>query len=125
MNLRSHLSLHASFGSSLGNDPTLMHIASQRLFTINVFPSLKRRKRRKRVGVFRCCHNDRIDPVQVFIKLADIFRGPHIARVGNGFHGSTKITLVHIAHRNDVLTRARFHMRAAAPANSNQANTNF
>jgi hypothetical protein len=98
MDLSSHLSRQFGVGSRLGDEPRLLHVVCQRLFTIDVFSQPQRHDGRGSVDVVGSAHGDRVEPglLQQLAKII-IFLG--LRKV---FSGLAEVVVVNIAKCHDV-----------------------
>src|SRR6266436_3844397 len=93
-NLRCHTSLARNFGHA----PRLIDCVRQRLLAKNVFALLHRRRRYGCMQVIRGAHNDRVDVLLFFQKLAEVA----VSRAATILAGALLRTIVGV---HDFLTR--------------------
>ena len=86
VNLRSHLSGHASLHGGFTNNACFVHIVCQRFFAIHVFAQLKGRQCGEGMGMFTGADNDRVKLVGMIEQFAEVRRRSRVRKLLCG-HG--------------------------------------
>ncbi len=108
MHLRAHLGGHVRPSRLLHHHAALVHIARQRLFTVDVLLRPERRKDGEGVRVLGCGNKHRVNIVHLGVQLAEVLVGAGAGELGSRSLQAPRVHITESHHLRNL--RHLFHL---------------